>query len=112
VAAGLSGGLCAAGGFVGGFIGSWLGHRWDDPPTRTRSAQDDAASDSPPPDVRPALLFGLTFSLFLAALLGFASLEFMATHPAAQEWCVVVIAVIAGFLPPCFKGMLNNLRNE
>lgn len=97
-AAGISGAAGAGGGFTSGFLGHVLGHVLDD--------------EFFYPDIRPAILFGLTFSVLIASVLGFIAIGFMAAHPDSQELIAVMIAAVAGFVPPGLNGIRNNLRNE
>jgi small-conductance mechanosensitive channel len=96
-------------------LGLWLMRRFDDP---VEQSSQPGAGSSQPGEQSSDLLFALVFSTLVFSVLSFLSLSFLQDHLDLQDhWASVLclfglISFISGFLPPCMKGMLNNLRNE
>ncbi len=98
VAAPVSGAIGAAGGFVAGAGGYTLSYWWDLPMIKW--------------DFRSAALFSTTFSLLIASVLGFSSLDFIYANPSMHNITIFVISLIAGFASATLGGVLNNLRRN
>jgi hypothetical protein len=96
-AAAVTGGVIGVvGGFVGGAAGYALSYCWDQPRIRW--------------NFKTAALFGIVFSTLITAVLGFASLSFIAARPDTHHVYTIVVAAIAGFVSSGLSAVINNLR--